>query len=128
MGNCCDRFEDRNIYDDGDTERRPLLGVDGTARGGDGAGSTSPGGVKPDFGGGGGGASHEKGERKNDEQSALNRILQTTADQVRARVRLGAIRDGAILYTYDHPMLIFSPRRSSTWELWIRAVWSNVTI
>ena len=82
MGNCCDRFEDRNIYDDGDTERRPLLGVDGATRGGgDVGGGANSIGVKSDFGGGTS-SSLDSGEKKNDEQSALNRILQTTADQV----------------------------------------------
>jgi len=79
MGNCCDRLTNRNAYDDGDSERRPLL--NGGSRSVDVGGATSPGGVKPEVGSGAG-ASLESGEKKNDEQSALNRILQTTADQV----------------------------------------------
>ena len=81
MGNCCDRLTDGTIFSDGDTERRPLLGVDGNRRGSEsGVGSNSTGvGSKTEYGGG---AGLGGGEKKNDEQSALNRILQTTADQV----------------------------------------------
>jgi len=78
MGNlpCCPR-ENGDAYDDVSSERRPLLGGDAGARGDTTTGS--PGGVKAIIGSGGGIDTREK---KSDEQTALNRILQNTADQV----------------------------------------------
>jgi len=82
MGNCCDRLTDGSIFNDGDAERRPLLGVDGNGRGteSDVVSNSTGVGIKTEYGGSGVGVG--SGEKKNDEQSALNRILQTTADQV----------------------------------------------
>ena len=82
MGNCCDRLTDGSIFNDGDAERRPLLGVDGNGRGteSDVVSNSTGVGIKTEYGGSWVGVG--SGEKKNDEQSALNRILQTTADQV----------------------------------------------
>ena len=99
MGNCCDRLSDGSIFSDGDAERRPLLGVDGSVRGGDGGiGSNGVAvGVKTDYGGDGGGLGGG-GDKKNDEQSALNRILQTTADQVGGFITFGLFQMIEIQY------------------------------
>lgn len=75
MGNCCDRIEDRNIYDDPEQERRPLLRDEGAARSDVGGISSGP--KESDSGG-----NNRRGDKRGDEQSALNRILQSTADQV----------------------------------------------